>query len=247
MPTSKRADSSKSNRGKGRGTTTQPRTVAQLSSRKKPKERSKYLGTGNSTVDKESSTLSLSASSMHTYQDIKRCATSPVPINPKLLKRFYEALVLLEVLGKNRGEKKEEEIPDIESDPVGLNKDRLRRSFIRNLAYLCDYEKGGDRTTAIALEKTPQCIRYHLASNKCPASMSASGDRTKQFAQEVLHMLRASTSSTLASIEVEIFHKAVIFQSPRIKEYSKILDNNIEVVLEHLQSLTDVEGTPKPA
>lgn len=66
-----------------------------------------------------------------------------VQLAPKLHRRFYEALLLLYILGRNRGDPVDEEEFDFDSELSGLGTDKLRRSFTRSLAYLCDYEKRG--------------------------------------------------------------------------------------------------------
>src|SRR6202035_625732 len=62
-----------------------------------------------------------------------------IPIKPKLQKRFYEALVLLNVLSKSRGEHIDEEPLEQVGDPSELvDEHELRRAFWKQLAYICD-------------------------------------------------------------------------------------------------------------
>ncbi|TGO46961.1 hypothetical protein BOTNAR_0554g00080 [Botryotinia narcissicola] len=136
--------------------------------------------------------------------------TSPppslIPVAPKLLKRFYEALILLTVFGSNRGPRiLEEESPtdtfddeildiDVNISALDVNKKhemdemsrtKLRRSFTRHLAYLCDYEKGGDSTTAIALQQmNTRGIVYHVAWNRCSRP-----ERGVEFLKKMLGLL----------------------------------------------------------
>jgi len=168
--------------------------------------------------------------------------SSLVAVNPKLLKRFYEALVMLDVLGNSRGDRTEEEALDSELEASDLGPDKLRRSFIRHLAYLCDYEKGGDRTTAIALEQTPQGITYWLASNKTPYKRSTGADRTKEFLHVILDILGSSIDRFVHQVELAIFEKAVSFSQSRILKYSKFLNNNLNLVLEYLSPLNNEKG-----
>jgi hypothetical protein len=69
---------------------------------------------------------------------------------PKLLRRFYEPLVL-SVLNPVRGIR-------FSNNDYRLDDslDELRRSFINGLATICDSHKGGDTVTAAALQSTPQ-------------------------------------------------------------------------------------------
>jgi hypothetical protein len=87
----------------------------------------------------------------------------PIDVRPKFLKRFYESLVILHVLGKNRGVHLKED--DDELYEIDLTSTKLRRAFVRNIAYLCDYQKGGDSMTAIALEQDSDEVVFWLAVN----------------------------------------------------------------------------------
>lgn len=86
---------------------------------------------------------------------------SLVPVSLKLEKSFYESLVVLAILGKSRGANilsHDEYHRDLDSSES--NPQRLRRAYVRSLAYLCDYEKGGDSATAIAIQTTPRGLVY---------------------------------------------------------------------------------------
>ena len=96
-------------------------------------------------------------------------------------KRFYEPLVLLYVLdryGKGRISRSVSE----DSTPSSEVQE-LRRDFPDSLAYTCDYEKGGDTVTAIALESRPAGLTHWIASNKnCT-------NRTLHFLQGIIRAL----------------------------------------------------------
>ncbi|TAQ83335.1 hypothetical protein B7494_g8342 [Chlorociboria aeruginascens] len=150
-----------------------------------------------------------------------------VEVNPKLRKRFYEALILLAVFGKNRGDRTAEEGFESGPDPSELDNDKLRRSFIRHLAYLCDYETGGDSCSAIALQQTPVGIVYWLASNK-----SRGVDHVVPFLGDILCRLGTARQETIHQLEAEIFEKSVGFSSARILRYSNNLKQELDFVLE---------------
>lgn len=80
----------------------------------------------------------------------------------QLINRFYEPLILLEALGKVRGSLTPRRK---ERDPEGI-----RRQFRDDLAFLCEYTKGGDACTAIGIEDRPQCAVYWVAANVDPES-----------------------------------------------------------------------------
>src|SRR4051812_22766659 len=83
-----------------------------------------------------------------------------------LLHRFYEPLVLLYVLDPTQGDHILRQDPErLPSGEISLLE--LRRRLLDSLSYVCDFDKGGDTTTAIAATSTP--LTYYVASNKNPA------------------------------------------------------------------------------
>ncbi|KAI0012585.1 hypothetical protein F4779DRAFT_567224 [Xylariaceae sp. FL0662B] len=76
----------------------------------------------------------------------------------RLLCQFYEPLVLLRVLGQIRGM----HITSPEDESTTQFK---RRRLLRNLSYLCDYDKGGETTSSIGLEENDRCLIFWVASN----------------------------------------------------------------------------------
>ncbi|RYP52747.1 hypothetical protein DL768_002176 [Monosporascus sp. mg162] len=76
----------------------------------------------------------------------------------RLLHRFFEALILLHVLGQTRG--KHDKYPGDAFTPQ-----EKRRRLLCNLAYLCDYDKGGPTTSAIGIEDGSNQFIFWVASN----------------------------------------------------------------------------------
>ncbi|PVH86141.1 hypothetical protein DL98DRAFT_601627 [Cadophora sp. DSE1049] len=155
-----------------------------------------------------------------------------IPVNPKQNKRFYEALIMLSVLGKSRGGRIPEKSFQHKST-LEAEKGTLRRLFIRSLAYLCDSEKGGSTTTAIALQQAPKGgVVYWLASNSC--SKGSTMDRSKMFLEDVLckvQRLQAADDDQVRAVEKQMFRSAVSFSESRIKAYRMMLKSDIEYVL----------------
>ena len=77
-------------------------------------------------------------------------------LNPedRLRSRFYEPLVLLHVLDRT-GELRISRCPSEDRVTDNLQLRELRRTFLDQLAYVCDHVKGGDTVTAMALEAQP--------------------------------------------------------------------------------------------
>ncbi|KAF0328621.1 hypothetical protein GQ607_004033 [Colletotrichum asianum] len=97
----------------------------------------------------------------------------------RLLSRFYEALVLLWILRPVNG-------PHIISRLGNYSLQDVRRRFLRNLCFICDYDKGGKTTTAIGVEDTADGHIFWVSSNE------GAKDRVVEFLNGVLKLLKHS-------------------------------------------------------
>ncbi|KAL2062420.1 hypothetical protein VTL71DRAFT_6686 [Oculimacula yallundae] len=220
---------------------TNPRTKGRTAS-SRANLKSQFPKAGSSSFKPRS----MSAPTISTPEHDKR-NNSPIEFDQavdlrfKVKRRFYEPLVLLSVLGRNRGSRLDEEATlqeDLETS--SLDTVRLRRCFIRSLAYLCDYEKGGDRATAVALESTPQGVVFWLASNRCPDGMSDGGrDRVLEFLDSILGSLEGLQHSKMDLIIEELFLAAIKFSGKRIGEYIFILGREVQWALKFLATSDD--------
>ena len=139
-------------------------------------------------------------------------------IRRKVLRRFYEPVLLLSALGQIRGERIK---PESDTDNLGPNIQKLRRSFTDGIAYICAYEKGSRRVTAAALEKTPQGLKVWLAANE------NIGEKVIQFLEKVLSDIqRIAQLNDKESREWEgeqtvedLTSRIVAFNAPRIQTY----------------------------
>jgi hypothetical protein len=86
----------------------------------------------------------------------------PISLRARLVRRFYEPLILLKALDPIRGERTK---PEYCSDTSDLSDQKSRRSFADGIAYICSYQKGPDHVTAAALERSPQETVVWLAAN----------------------------------------------------------------------------------
>jgi len=84
----------------------------------------------------------------------------------RLLSRFYEPMIFLAALGQTRGRHT--------SAPQATPEQAVRRRFLRNLAFVCDYEKGGPTSTAIAVEERSDKYVFWYATNKSGVSSKVS-------------------------------------------------------------------------
>jgi hypothetical protein len=154
------------------------------------------------------------------------------------LRRFYEPLILLYTLGSTRG---------VNTPAVYLNQEDIthmpvqdvRRRFLGELAYACDYDKGGDTVTAIGLEATPQHHIYWLASN------SRQEKKIVPFLQSLLTKMRdVSTVTTPVTPEIinDVAAQCIDFSTPRIKKYKSHLSAELRKCQIFLRRLDEEDG-----
>jgi hypothetical protein len=155
------------------------------------------------------------------------------PVRPreeKILHRFFEPLVLLDALGDTRGERTQ--APSrltLESIQYGTLKE-VQRNLLTSLACICDYEKGGDSVTAIAVEGTPQCTNFWIAANKNPKLL------IRPFLQNILSLLRECTEASRPHLEERIFKDAVEFGQKRIDAYRSLMRKSLAKCIEILSA-----------
>ena len=129
-------------------------------------------------------------------------------------------------------------------DPTILNCETLRREFIRHLAYLCNYESGGDRVTAIVLEESSSdLITFWFASNKSPEPGRNGGpapvDRMRDFLQETLEILYDMKPSDISrsSTKSLLFAKSIEYSKKKIKKYWIALEEDVIVLRDNAGDL----------
>ena len=173
----------------------------------------------------------------------------PVPVPPfsgKLLKRFYEPLVLQHVLGNTRGSHISVQPPDGQ-DESELDNCKLRRSFIDMLAYICDYQKGGSTVTAIALEETPAAVVFWVAANK-NVSQKVVPFLTAILKNLARHSLHGATpdSEEFAMAVEDTFKRAVEFGAHRVKKYWRFMQESLEKCVTVLDRSNSDQGELQP-
>ena len=130
----------------------------------------------------------------------------------RLLGRFYEPLFLLKVLGQTRGHHT--------TVPPDLNLEQgRRRVFLRNLAYICDFEKGGSSCTAIGLEDDEACYKFWVASN----TVSGKIVEFLKDALSILQRIACHPSSDLESDKAAFARFCINFAASRVKKETKCL------------------------
>ena len=146
-----------------------------------------------------------------------------------LLHRFYEPLVLLYVLDRTQGDHLSRQDPKrLPSGEFSLPE--LRRCVLDSLAYVCDFDKGGDTITAIAAASAP--LTYYVASNKDPA------EQVVPFLRSLLEQLGElynCDDQQLSESESSILKYCVDFSEKRVKTYWKQLVDSLTRCQKDLQ------------
>lgn len=152
----------------------------------------------------------------------------------KLMRRFYEPLVLLHTLGPTRGDRTRRS-PSIASNKHAESFQDLRRQFLNDLAYTCDFDKGGDTVTAIALESNPQTSVFWIATNK---STEATVEQVDQFIKSLLGRLQTISQSDGTSKEADlklIARMCAYFAHKRIERYFGLFRQTLRKCEEYWQ------------
>ncbi|RYP16583.1 hypothetical protein DL765_005044 [Monosporascus sp. GIB2] len=132
----------------------------------------------------------------------------------RLLHRFFEALILLHVLGQTRG-KHDRYLGDV------FTPQEKRRRLLCNLAYLCDYDKGGPTTSAIGIEDGPKQFIFWVASND-----NGSSNKVLTFLRTTLaeakKIIRLSGDRRLV-LEDNFTQRCIEFAKLRVRKEAKML------------------------
>lgn len=135
----------------------------------------------------------------------------------RLLFRLYEALSLLFIIRPIGG-------PHVVSQLGNYTTQDVRRRFLKNLAFLCDYKKGGSTATAIAVENCYDCYVFWVASNE------GAGDKVVDFLKDVLNSLRMFCEPIneldRATAEEVLLVRCTAFASDRLRQEARILRNS---------------------
>jgi hypothetical protein len=166
-------------------------------------------------------------------------ASSRKPGKPRLDPReafrrtFYERLLLLEMLQWRLGR--------LELDPAPASGNTIHthpwRAFLDQLAWVCDYTNGGDSTSGIAVQNTPDGPRYWLAANFDPKQKGISH---LEVILRKLATLQLVPSRSHRAIFDEILLESLVFSTEKFENYRRVLLTKISMVK---QSGLDVEDS----
>ncbi|KAK7733312.1 hypothetical protein SLS53_008209 [Cytospora paraplurivora] len=147
-------------------------------------------------------------------------ALEPVELRWKVRKRFYEPIVLLQALTRacmhNQVQKVLEHTPDV----TFQTSQQLFRSFLNNLAQICDNDRGGNTVTAVVAIQYPDHVQYRFASNQRTENELA---LVKAFIKDILESLATWTKAASRTIEGVILRKIIAFNRPRLQLYVRAI------------------------
>lgn len=98
--------------------------------------------------------------------------------NKRLLFRLWEALCLAYFVRPVRG-------PPLVTHYDSTSHIATRRRFVRNLAFICDYKKGGVSSTSVSVEEDDDCFRFWVSANQGVESA------TLKFLKSILNTVTA--------------------------------------------------------
>lgn len=131
----------------------------------------------------------------------------------RILSRLFEFLALFHILKRANGPH-----TAISQPPTDLQ--GARRRFLTSLCFICDYRKGGETTTSIALEPRDDSVIFWIATNGSPK------DDVLAFLSTVLEDLRREPKSTEAERErlrAILTFGFVQFAAPRLRKERRML------------------------
>lgn len=151
----------------------------------------------------------------------------------RLIYRLYEALYLLEIMGRVRGP---HHVAKLDFSTLLA----VQRRFLKNLAFLCDYKKGGPSSTAVAVEDCENSNVFWLASNEGPS------EEIRTFLRSIL--MKAKASCTMPNdqkhrTEIDLISQCVELASSRIKKLAHGLSSSAKKCQEYLTAnMADQRG-----
>jgi hypothetical protein len=160
-----------------------------------------------------------------------------LPISTVIETQFYGALVLLYTLDQIQDHHTKR--PSYRGGLEGESSE-LRRSFIDSLAYICDYKKGGDSVTAIAIQRTCQGIKFWVAANQ------GVKDIVTDFLRDVLQNLKGASVEYERAIQRSLLPKIVAFNKQRLDFYWMSLQGNLCLCLVRLEEMIQGSGKLLP-
>jgi hypothetical protein len=113
----------------------------------------------------------------------------------------------------------------------------LRRMFFDALAYMCDYDEGGESVTALGLEFTPERCIFWVTTN--------AGAKAKiiDFLVSLLtKIMQVSAAPNTDDITTDVASQCINFGARRIRKYRSHLQPLLRRCISHLTEAQQVIG-----
>ncbi|KAF5026532.1 hypothetical protein F66182_1392 [Fusarium sp. NRRL 66182] len=146
----------------------------------------------------------------------------------KILSRLFEFLALFFILKRSDG-------PHVVTVQIPTDLQGSRRRFLKSLSFICDYRKGGNTTTSMALESQMQGVVFWIAANSTP------GDNVAMFLSDILNDLQREPKANEAerkALGEKLMRKCVEFATPRLKKECKMLSRSANDCEKYLNANT---------
>ncbi|CEJ81818.1 hypothetical protein VHEMI01928 [[Torrubiella] hemipterigena] len=150
----------------------------------------------------------------------------------KLLHRFCEVLFLLKGLGPIRG-------PHTRVPPPRNEAHGRQRDFFRNLALVCDGQKGGSTVTAIGLAKKDGKLCIYAAANDDSTAIDFLRLCVRFFSKFMAADVQRQHTLQRMFIEMCVQHA-----TPRIQSYTTNLRNCLDACIDGILAMKDVQYLP---
>ena len=160
----------------------------------------------------------------------------------KVLRRFYEPLLLLNALGSVRGKPIK---PEASADSTGADVLKLRRSFLDGIAYICAFEKFTGCVTAAGLENTPSGPVLWLAANGgiTPTVLLFAEDVLATIHSLAAHDPKEKRQDEAEQVQPDLLRRVVTFNVRRLQSYTlSIIHHHIGPCQEIMRSSRGSSG-----
>lgn len=115
----------------------------------------------------------------------------------------------------------------------------IEEKLLTDLAYMCDYDKGGDTVTAIGLENNLHTYTFWIASNAHQTT------KIVRFLESLLTDMQQVSAKATVSVPVDgedLAVKCITFAALRIKKYRSHLKPLLRRCLENLENKGDSDS-----
>lgn len=154
---------------------------------------------------------------------------NPIPVRPKLRRRFFEAVKFEEALSRA-----------CELDPISLGRvsvdpphdpsddaEQAYKSYVNKLAHVCDTKRGGTTVTGVAILQDVDRVIYVIGSNeRSPADLAD----LVQFVNSLFDLAQSAQFT-------DIFHHILKHNRPRIRSYLSRMPDEIDKCVASLSNM----------